>query len=106
MSNSNLTATNKLLTEQLRSLLEANTLLIKKLSQNNSGGNKPTIQNERRPFDQQAWEASLDPKGYCWTHGYKVQKAHTSAKCKGKLGGHQDAATRDNIMGGSTKGLA
>ena len=44
-----------------------------------------------------------DPNGYCWTHGYRVHKNHNSANCKSKAPGHQDAATRANPMGGSSK---
>ena len=54
--------------------------------------------------EKAAYEASLDPMGYCWTHGYRVVCGHNSANCKRKLQGHKDNATRDNIMGGSTRG--
>jgi type II secretory pathway component PulJ len=37
---------------------------------------------------------------YCWTHG---GSGHTSAACKSKLTGHQDCATFQNKMGGSTR---
>jgi hypothetical protein len=61
--------------------------------------------NGRPPFDKAAWEANLDPKGNCWTHGYRVGLGHnTSLNCEGKLGGHKDAATRANNMGGSERG--
>ena len=36
---------------------------------------------------------------YCWTHG---ACAHPSPECKNKRPGHQDAATFENKMGGST----
>ena len=41
-----------------------------------------------------------DPNGYCWSHGYKVSKNHNSATCKTRKPGHQEGATRNNIMGG------
>ena len=44
----------------------------------------------------------MDPVGYCWTHGYKVKQGHKSATCTRKKPGHQDAATRTDMMGGST----
>ena len=47
------------------------------------------------------WE--LDPTGYCWTHGFKVAKGHTSSKCRYKNGGHVDTADRKNIRGGSVR---
>ena len=45
-----------------------------------------------------------DHGSYCWTHGYHVAANHTSATCRAPIDGHQAAATRDNPMGGSTKG--
>jgi hypothetical protein len=47
-----------------------------------------------------------DTGGYCWSHGYIVRPNHTSISCgiKGQKTGHQTTATRDNNMGGSTRG--
>eukprot|EP00804_Cyclotella_cryptica_P023348 CCRYP_000481-RA/>CCRYP_000481-RA protein AED:0.56 eAED:0.26 QI:0/-1/0/1/-1/1/1/0/407 len=42
-----------------------------------------------------------DPTGYCWMHGYRITKGHTSATCKNGKAGHQVRATRANTMGGS-----
>jgi hypothetical protein len=41
---------------------------------------------------------------YCWSHGYQVELAHTSANFTKKAPGNKDAATKDNIMGGDTWG--
>jgi hypothetical protein len=41
---------------------------------------------------------------YCWSHGYQVGHAHTSANCTKKSPGHKYEATKDNIMGGDTWG--
>jgi hypothetical protein len=41
---------------------------------------------------------------YCWTHGFKVSRIHTSESCQHPAEGHQKAATRGNLMGGSTLG--
>jgi hypothetical protein len=41
---------------------------------------------------------------YCWTHGYKVSRRHTSDTCKGKRDGHKDDATRTDNKGGSQRG--
>lgn len=60
--------------------------------------------NRRPPFDRAACTASLGPTGYCWSHGDIVVSGHNSENCKGKLMGHVDAATRNNNLGGSTKG--
>jgi hypothetical protein len=69
---------------------------------------KPTASNTstRPQFDHTAWLLSLDPTGYCWSHGYCGVCGHNSRECKGKLLGHQDDATRTNTMGGSEKGKA
>ena len=42
-------------------------------------------------------------KYYCWTHGTTENWKHSSAKCRNKADGHQDAATAANKMGGSEK---
>lgn len=38
---------------------------------------------------------------YCWSHGFSNNPRHTSSTCRNKKEGHQDAATKDNRMGGS-----
>jgi hypothetical protein len=100
-SNKQLTETNKLLSEQLRTSLEANTVLNKKIGNQKQG---QTTGPAQPAFDQKTWEANLDPMGYCWSHGYRVLKGHNSANCKGKLGGHKDDSNRTNTKEGSTKG--
>ncbi len=42
-----------------------------------------------------------DPRGYCWSHGYRVGHGHTGHTCSNPKEGHQPTATRNNIMGGS-----
>jgi hypothetical protein len=37
---------------------------------------------------------------YCWTHGYKVGKTHTSRTCNTPQPGHKTKATRADNMGG------
>ena len=39
---------------------------------------------------------------YCWTHGLC---SHHSRDCRTKADGHQDGATKDNRMGGSTRNM-
>ena len=46
--------------------------------------------------DRSMW----DPNGYCWTHGFKVKKGHSSKTCKSRGEGHKEDATRSNTMGG------
>ena len=50
-----------------------------------------------------AYEAKMDPTGYCWTHGYRVVKGHNSKTCQSKASGHKDEATRADTMGGSQR---
>ena len=40
---------------------------------------------------------------YCWTHGHKVSKLHTSATCLFPAAGHRKDATLANTYGGSVK---
>ena len=39
--------------------------------------------------------------GYCHSHGYKVEEGHDSTTYRKRTAGHNTAATRSNIMGGS-----
>ena len=41
------------------------------------------------------------PGNYCWTHGHRVTRGHTSATCTYKATGHRDEATATNTLGGS-----
>jgi hypothetical protein len=43
------------------------------------------------------------PGNYCWTHGHRLSKNHTSATCGCRAPGHKDGATAVDAMGGSTK---
>ena len=107
-SNQQLTNANKLLTEQLQQVLATNATLVTKLG-TQTAVTPPGNNNHRggrKPFNQAEWESKLNPDGYCWTHGYRVQHGHSSQNCKCKMGGHQYTATRNNTQGGSTKGKA
>jgi hypothetical protein len=60
-----------------------------------------TLKNKIKP----AWQGQRPVKttnndSYCWSHGYQVDKSHTSATCNMKNSGHQDAATKIDTMGG------
>jgi hypothetical protein len=60
-----------------------------------------TLKNKIKP----AWQGQRPVKttnndSYCWSHGYQVAKLHTSATCNMKKSGHQDAANKNNTMGG------
>jgi hypothetical protein len=60
-----------------------------------------TPKNKIKP----AWQGQRPVKptnnnSYCWSHGYQVAKSHTSATCNMKKSGNQDAANKNNPMGG------
>ena len=40
---------------------------------------------------------------YCWTHGHRISKEHTSATRTHKSASHRDNATLSNTLGGSEK---
>ena len=42
------------------------------------------------------------PGGYCWTHGHRVCKSHTSETCSNKVEGHDNKATSKDTKGGSS----
>ena len=41
------------------------------------------------------------PGNYCWMHGHRISKEHTSATCANKATGHRNNATGANTFGGS-----
>ena len=43
------------------------------------------------------------PGNYCWTHGHRISREHTSATCANKATGHCDDATAANTFGSSEK---
>jgi hypothetical protein len=94
-NNAALTASVTALTASLTALTAAYTILA-------AGGKPPTPAPAASAPKK---KKGLDPNGYCWTHGYRVTHEHSSANCRAKAEGHKDTATRNNIMGGSTKGL-
>jgi hypothetical protein len=108
LTNKQLVQTNQHLTEQLGKALAE---LAQHKKQQGSKP-KPTTTTKtppqtgaRPPFDHAAWLLSLDPEGYCWSHGYRVICGHNiKEEYKGKLLGHKDTATQANTMGGSEKG--
>ena len=109
--NQQLTTTNKNLSEQLQTVLVTNAALVAKLNAaptSNTATGPETMApsattSGRRPWNKAAWIASLNPNGYCWTHGYRITTGHDSNSCKGKLLGHVDAAKRTDTRGGRIK---
>jgi hypothetical protein len=66
--------------------------IIKKLQQTS-----PT-NSTKRPFTQE------DMGSYCHTHGYHVDKGHTSKTCKNQKENYKEDATRNNNMEGNQEG--
>ena len=60
----------------------------------------PPFAKATGPTADQTW-MKYGNTNYCWTHGYNIAANHTSATCRRQAPGHQTAATRENIMGGS-----
>jgi hypothetical protein len=91
-----LTESNSRLAKQLEdnatSLKEVKALLKKERAERSNGGNL-----ERPP--RRSFTPSSD--NYCWSHGYKVARTHTSQTCIYPKEGHQSEATKANNMGGS-----
>jgi hypothetical protein len=86
----------------VEALTQANSRLVKQLEENSSELKelKALLNQERR----HTWGSrSFNPSSsnYCWTHGYKVGKTHTSLTCNTRKPGHKAEATRAENMGGS-----
>ncbi len=80
-----LTATNKKLVDAVATWVSATPPA--------TGGRRPGSTTTNKSF-----------KGnYCWTHGHKVSKAHTSATCLFPVAGHRKDATLANIYVGLEK---
>jgi hypothetical protein len=87
-----LTATVTLLTATIKKLVDAATQKGKPAvtpAVTPAGGGHAT----RNPF----------PGNYCWTHGHRISKDHTSASCTHKATGHRINATAAKTFGSSDK---
>jgi hypothetical protein len=83
-------------------LTQANSRLAKQLEDNSSELQelKALLNQERR--DKRGPRGFNPPSSnYCWTHGYKVGKPHTSLACNTPKPGHKAEATRADNMRGS-----
>jgi hypothetical protein len=83
-------------------LTQANSRLVKQLEETSSELRelKAFLKKERR---DNRGPRGFNPSSsnYCWTHGYKVGKTHTSLTCNTHNPGHKAEATRAENMGGS-----
>jgi hypothetical protein len=83
-------------------LTQANSRLVKQLEETSSELRelKALLHQERRD-KRGPRNVNATLNNYCWTHGYKVGKTHTSLTCNTRNPGHQTEATRTANMGGS-----
>jgi hypothetical protein len=83
-------------------LTKTNSRLVKQLEETASKLRelKALFHQERRDKrGPRSFNASA--RNYCWNHGYKVGKTHTSITCNTHSPGHKAEATRAENMGGS-----
>ena len=99
-----LTATNAKQNTQIIKLTDD---LKKALAANNNNstwrGGRPNTNPTNPTNPTRNRDEWADPKGYCWTCGYKVDYKHNGKTCKTCAPGHKAEATRQNTMGGSTR---
>jgi hypothetical protein len=83
-------------------LAQANSRLAKQLEDNSTELRelKALLNQERR---DRRGPRSFNPSAtnYCWSHGYKVGKTHTSLTCNTPTPGHKTETTRAENIGGS-----
>ena len=95
LTNNQLATANATLTEHIARLQAHNTTLLQLVEKHTGGGTSGVKTTTTNNYN--AW----DPTGYCWTHGFKVKKGHTSKSCKTRNDGHQEGTTRQNTTGGN-----
>jgi len=88
-----LTAANLALTSTIATLTATNKKLVDKTRAGTPGTPGTPARVAKHPH----------PGNYCWTHGHRCSKDHTSATCGNKAEGHKNDATLTNTMGGSEK---
>jgi hypothetical protein len=83
-------------------LTQANCHLAKQLEENSSELRElKALLNQERCGNQGPRSFNPSSSNYCWTHGYRVGKTHTSLTCNTPKPGHKAEATRAENMGGS-----
>ena len=97
-----LTETNAMLVTEIDKVRQAMAALEAPITTNTTPPPPPTDprRGKRAPDGLRA----TNNDNHCWTHGFQVGATHTSHACPAKKAGHQDAATKDNTMGGSQRG--
>ena len=85
--------TTHLFTSQAKSTTLTEQLATKTRGKENSNNNSTPITGNFH---------GLNPKGYCWTHGWRSRKGHSSSTCSNQKTGHDATASRDNTKDDST----
>jgi putative hemolysin len=83
-------------------LTQANSRLVKQLEENASELREmKALLNQERRDRRGPRNATSSASTYCWTHGYKLGKTHTSLTCNTRNPGQKAEATPADNMGGS-----
>jgi hypothetical protein len=83
-------------------LTQANSRLVKQLEKNSSELHEfKALLNQERCDERGPRGFNPSSINYCWTHGYKVGKTHTSLTCNTPKPDHKAEETRSDNMGGN-----
>jgi hypothetical protein len=81
-------------------LTQTNSGLVKQLEENSSELRElKALLNQERLEKRGPRSFNPSPSNYCWNHGYKVGKTHTSITCNTPKPGHKAEATLSDNMG-------
>jgi hypothetical protein len=81
---------------------KANSRLVKQLEETSTELRELKALNHQDRRDRRGPRTlAANATNYCWTHGYRVSKTHTSQNCNTHGPGHKAEATRADNMGGS-----
>jgi hypothetical protein len=83
-------------------LTQANARLVKQLKETSSELRElRALHHQERRDRRVSRNGNATANNYCWTHGYKVGRTHTSLTCTTCNPGHKTEATWADNMGGS-----
>jgi hypothetical protein len=83
-------------------LTQANARLVKQLEEATSEFRElRALRHQERRDRRGPRNVNATANNYCWTHGYKVGRTHTSLTCSTRNPGHKTEATRADNTGGS-----
>jgi hypothetical protein len=83
-------------------LTQANARLVKQLEETSSELRElRALHHQERRDIRVPRNVNATANNYCWTHGYKVGRTHTSLTCTTRNPGHKTEATWADNMGGS-----